>query len=243
MTGSRSRCSPITVKKYAFSLSCARNIAVTPIKPPKTRNALGSNPAMFMLDTACEGRKAIAKALKHRFDKLPIHKICYGQSCNPPEFVLDKLERAIDPEGVRWFVRPCNNSKTYETGNRRDMLGMTPLHILACSTKHDLRVYQLVIKKYPENLTTRDECGHLPILYAFWSNAHLEVLHLLIERQLKLFPNHEIDWAGMVETMGRAPYLPGSASASLVCIKNVLHAQQTSFPNHHVDWQRVVFEW
>lgn len=40
-------------------------------------------------------------------------------------------------------------SKLNATGNQTDCLGMTPLHILACSARHDVRLHQLIIEKYP----------------------------------------------------------------------------------------------
>jgi len=42
------------------------------------------------------------------------------------------------------------------TGNEQDCLGMTPLHILACSSVHDLEVYHPIVEKYLANLITED---------------------------------------------------------------------------------------
>ena len=57
------------------------------------------------------------------------------------------------------------------TGTQQDCLGMTPLHILACSTVDDLSLYQLLIEKYPEGLITEDRFGALPLLYIYCGDA------------------------------------------------------------------------
>jgi len=215
---------------------------------PSTRrkNGVASNSAMFMLEANLRNKipSEGGGALKHRFDRLPIHKICCSQSCHPSEIVFRKLEKVAAPSRARRFLMMCNNNnRIIETGKQQDCLGMTPLHILACSTKHDLALYKLIIEKYPENLITQDGWGDIPLLYAFWGNAPQEVVHLLVEKHQSIFPTHELDWAGMVETLGRAQYLPGRASASLICIQNVLDMKQRAFPNHIVDWEKVVTNW
>jgi len=129
------------------------------------------------------------------------------------------------------------------TGQHQDCFGMTPLHILACSTKHDLELYQLLIENYSETIITKDIWGEFPICYALWGNAPQEVVQFLVNSQKTLFPHHALDWAAMVETMGRASYAPGRASASLACIKNLLNTQQAAFPDYRVNWQKVVTEW
>lgn len=67
----------------------------------------------------------IQLALKHRFDELPIHKILYYHSYNSIEGTVENLTSVIDRQ----------------SGRERDCLGMTPLHILACSTKQDRILY------------------------------------------------------------------------------------------------------
>jgi hypothetical protein len=68
--------------------------------------------------------------LKHRFDELPVHRFLYYQSYH--EGVLQRLHASkLDP-----------------TGNQQDCLGMTPLHILACSSVHNnLEVYCAIVEK------------------------------------------------------------------------------------------------
>jgi hypothetical protein len=87
--------------------------------------------------------------LQHRFDGLPIHSIVYYHSYN--QGVLQHLIAAI-------YMTSGHNSalcsKLDPTGNEQDCLGMTPLHILTCSSVHDLEVYCVIVEKYPVNLIT-----------------------------------------------------------------------------------------
>eukprot|EP00584_Thalassiosira_punctigera_P021810 CAMPEP_0172573244 /NCGR_PEP_ID=MMETSP1067-20121228/136091_1 /TAXON_ID=265564 ORGANISM="Thalassiosira punctigera, Strain Tpunct2005C2" /NCGR_SAMPLE_ID=MMETSP1067 /ASSEMBLY_ACC=CAM_ASM_000444 /LENGTH=445 /DNA_ID=CAMNT_0013365841 /DNA_START=67 /DNA_END=1405 /DNA_ORIENTATION=- len=259
---------PAANKENGRCNACAypRNVAIRPLSgawkddagldvairprsggPPRDdATAAASNSALFVLGEipgktfpGVEGDAArrADRALRNRFDRLPIHKMCHDRSDNS----LRKLRRAIVPSKVRRLTRLCD--RVTESGNRRDCLGMTPLHILACSTKHDLAIYRLVIDKYPENLITKDGWGDVPLLYAFWGNAPRGVINLLVERQRALFPAYQLDWAGMVETMGRARYLPGWAGASLSCIKSLLDVKRSRFPNQHVDWEKALTEW
>ena len=66
----------------------------------------------------------IVRELRHRFVKLPVHSVVYYQSYH--EGVLQRLIE-LDP-----------------TGNQQDCLGMTPLHILTCSSVHNLELYLLL---------------------------------------------------------------------------------------------------
>lgn len=112
----------------------------------------------------------IQLALKHRFDELPIHKILYYHSYNSIGGTVKNLTSVIDRQ----------------SGRERDCLGMTPLHILACSTKQDKILYQMVIDKYPENLVTKDRWGALPMLYVVWGNAPSDIIQLLSESYHKV---------------------------------------------------------
>ena len=72
----------------------------------------------------------IMRELRHRFDELPIHRLVYYQSYH--QGVLQMLIGVINS-------RQCQLNLT---GNQQDCLGMTPLHILACSSVHDIEVYR-----------------------------------------------------------------------------------------------------
>jgi hypothetical protein len=159
--------------------------------------------------------------LQHRFDGLPIHKFVYYQSYT--ENVLQKLIAAINQsQSLR--------SKLDPTGNQQDCLGMTPLHIMACSSVHDLEVYRVIVEKYPANLITEDRWGALPLLYAFWGAAPAEIVQFLIESYQKFYPGHVLNWTTMVETMGRTDTPKES-------IEKLLTVKQMHFPDQPIDWE------
>ena len=87
----------------------------------------------------------IINALKRRFDNLPIHKMIYYQSYQPVN--VDQLNNATN---IRSGQRRVLRSKLDPTGKQQDCLGMTPLHILTCSTVQNLELYKVLVDKYPE---------------------------------------------------------------------------------------------
>ena len=122
----------------------------------------------------------IIRELQHRFDRLPIHKIVYYQSYN--QGVLQNLIAAINTRSCqRRTLRLPIARKLDPTGNQQDCLGMTPLHILACSLVHNLEVYRVIVEKYTTNLITKDRWGALPLLYAFWGAAPAEIIQFLLK--------------------------------------------------------------
>ena len=162
--------------------------------------------------------------LQHRFDGLPIHKLVYYQSYN--QGVLQDLIAAIN---LRSGQRRTLRSKLDPTGNQQDCLGMTPLHILTCSSAHDLEVYRLIVEKYPTNLITEDRWGALPLLYAFWGAAPTEIIQFLLDSYHSLYPDYVFNWTMMVETMGRC-------DTPKERIENLLHVKQMHFPEQPLDW-------
>jgi hypothetical protein len=105
--------------------------------------------------------------LQHRFDGLQIHEIVYYQS-----YHQGVLQILIDAMNMRSGQSRTLRSKLDPTGNQQDCLGMTPLHILACSSVHDLELYHLIVDNYPTNLITRDRWGALPLLYMYFGEMH-----------------------------------------------------------------------
>jgi len=166
----------------------------------------------------------IISALMHRFDGLPIHSMIYYQSYN--QGVPQHLIAAINmTSGQGRTLR----KKLDPTGNQQDCLGMTPLHILTCSSVHNLEVYRVVIESYPTNLITEDRWGALPLLYAFWGAAPAEIIHFLVDSYQSLYPDHIFNWTMMVETMGRCDTPKES-------IENLLRVKQMHFPEQLIDW-------
>jgi hypothetical protein len=166
----------------------------------------------------------VIRELKHRFDGLPIHSIVYYQSYN--QGVLHNLIAAINMQSGH---SSALRSKLDPTGHEQDCLGMTPLHILTCSSVHDLELYRVIVDNYPTNLITEDRWGALPLLYAFWGAAPTEIIQFLLESYQSLYPGHVFNWTMMVETMGRT-------DTPMECIENLLRVKQMHFPDQTINW-------
>ena len=164
--------------------------------------------------------KCTQSGLGNRYGKLPIHRLCYYQ----PESLVQYLNQPINS---------MKEKRAIATGMVQDAFGMTPLHILACSTRQSVEVYQLLLELYPENLITKDKWGALPILYAFWFGASTEILQLLIKSHKEMFPNHDLDWGGMATTMAKH-------NVSFVSIQTMLDVHKSHFQDNHVDWDKII---
>jgi hypothetical protein len=147
--------------------------------------------------------EAIVNALRNRFDGLPFHSKMYYISYYP--VVLEEIRNIIMSE----------NGDLDPTGLHQDCLGMTPLHILACSTVQCLELYQLIVDKYHASLIVEDAWGAIPLLYAVWGGAPSEILRFLMTSYQSLYPHHKFNWTFMVRTLGQA-------NAPAAVIRNLL---------------------
>jgi hypothetical protein len=172
-----------------------------------------------------DSNAAIIRKILHRFDGLPIHKLAYYVSYQ--QGVLQVLIAAINMTSDQ---SQTLRSKLNPTGSQQDCLGMTPLHILACSTVHNLEIYRVIVDAYPANLITEDRWGALPLLYAFWGAAPDEIIQFLLERYQSLYPDYIFNWTMMVETMGRTETPKES-------IENLLSLKEMHFPSQLIDWE------
>jgi hypothetical protein len=138
----------------------------------------------------------LVHALKHRFDVLPLHKLCYDHSSYPASKVQKQLQnllqllRRLDRVSRILLLKDDNNSSS--NSGRQDAFGMTPLHILALSKVHRLEMYQAILRQYPEDLITQDKWGAYPIHYACRCDAPFEIIHLLIQTQRIVFWKHKL---------------------------------------------------
>ncbi|KAL9189009.1 hypothetical protein ACHAXT_011499 [Thalassiosira profunda] len=158
----------------------------------------------------------IQHQLRHRFDGLPVHRMCYFQSYASPERAIRNLNEAMD-----------------ETCEHFDCLGMTPLHILACSSTQQLELYRMLVERYPNTLIDKDKWDCLPILYAFWRRASAEILQYLIESIKAAHPEYELNWDTMVETLSKA-HVPHRV------IQDLLDARSESFSDQRIDWESIL---
>jgi len=110
---------------------------------------------------------------------------------------------------------------------------MTPLHIMACSTVQRLELYQLIVDKYPNNLIVEDAWGATPLLYVIWGDAPSEIVELLVNSYLSLYPDHEFNWNDMVITLGQANAAEG-------VMQNLMDIQQTLSLEYNIDWDQIL---
>ena len=162
----------------------------------------------------------IIKLLKHRFDNLPIHRILYYQSYNQGRVLRSNNESLIstlDDPSIK----------------RQDSLGMTPLHILACSTVQNVELYKMFIEKHPESLITKDRWGALPLLYAVWRDAGKDIVQLLVQSYKSIFPNYVFNFTKMMETLGRV-----SVKGDMIKCLHLIQFHE--FPNQCIDFDALV---
>lgn len=102
--------------------------------------------------------------LRNRFNDLPLHKLCSVLSrrtlvCHDElRYLLDNFEL---PPGYGFPV---------------DCLGMTPLHILACSGNHHIQLYRSYLERFPEAMLVKDKWGEAPLGYIILSHAPKEII-------------------------------------------------------------------
>ena len=124
-----------------------RNVAIPPTAHAPQEYLQGCHDLLQLFDL----QEKIVHALRSRFDGLPIHKLCYYQSLHSTREVLDQLKNVIGPDPDQSEASPGTSNVT---DHNQDCLGMTPLHILACSTKHDIDLYHLIVANHPRSLIT-----------------------------------------------------------------------------------------
>jgi len=158
--------------------------------------------------------------LRSRFDDLPVHEVCFFHShpamntTNQGELLQNNLRQLATQSSII------------------DCLGMTPLHVLACSAHHDLRLYQCISEIYPDAIITRDIWGETPLEYVLLSEAPTEILHFCLE------------------TWKRSSVLPFDLSTMIsrlddVCksgdyVRQVIQAQRTYFPGLDINWREML---
>ena len=187
------------------------------------KEAYDSMPKQFKL-------QPIKKAFMNRFDGLPIHEILYYQSYYSLETVLERLDEAINQKRRSRVL-----SATYQGLLGIDWLGMTPLHILACSKRQSIELYHVVVERYPQNLITKDRFGAEPILYAIWGSAPSEIVQFLAESYRSKHPDYELDWYGMIMTL--------STARSTRVLHTLFDTKETFFPDQKIRrWTSLIDE-
>eukprot|EP00980_Cylindrotheca_fusiformis_P002639 scaffold618_cov130-Cylindrotheca_fusiformis.AAC.43 len=156
----------------------------------------------------------LREMVKHRFDVLPLHKLCYYQSLYSKRTAriqmghLLRLMRRLNKVICHLSSNSTlNNNNNNLRSSQQDVFGMTALHILVLSnaaaattttTNNRLELFQAVLTEYPKDVIVQDKWGAFPIHYACVTGASYEVLKLLIQTQQHYFPNYNLGWDRIV---------------------------------------------
>eukprot|EP00980_Cylindrotheca_fusiformis_P011373 scaffold2638_cov114-Cylindrotheca_fusiformis.AAC.1 len=124
----------------------------------------------------------LTTALKKRFERLPIHELCYYEQ---------------DLSG--WQEHAKNVVAEYDvTGSQVDMFGMTPLHIAVLSAHPNVELIRLLLQEFPESMLMKDEWGNAPLTCAVQADAPVDVVKLLVQAQEQRFPKEIPYWKGIM---------------------------------------------
>ena len=172
-------------------------------------------------------------ALTQRFEGLPIHRHIYYQTYGKEPLTKESLFDAshIKRSGSRENLR----RKLDTSGNKQDCLGMTPLHILACSSKQDLGPYQTLVDVYPTNLVIKDRWGALAFLYLLWGDAPDDIVTYLSRKYNSLHPNFDFDWGAMIIVLTNSN-VPPDIIGRLLRVKCEFFMEQT------LCWEMIVVQ-
>jgi hypothetical protein len=125
----------------------------------------------------------LVSKLQHRFDDLPVHRLCYYQSYYPLMEAMENLRQSI-------YADPA-------AGNKMDAFGMTPFHILALSQTPNLSLFQALLAVYQVDIMcTRDKFGSTPIDYLCMNHAPGSAT--VIQSLLATILVNRLHWLGLV---------------------------------------------
>lgn len=99
---------------------------------------------------------SLLRTLRERFDKRPVHRLCYFQTFFPMESVLEQLHQAMELDGATV-----------------DCFGMTPFHILSLSSRPSIDIVKALIHLFPADIfiNRKDKWGFCPIEYLCTNSA------------------------------------------------------------------------
>jgi hypothetical protein len=124
----------------------------------------------------------LVSKLQHRFDALPVHRLCYYQSYYPLTEAMENLRQAMDADP--------------SAGTKVDAFGMIPFHILALAQTPILSLFQELLKVTKENIIqTRDKFGSIPIDYLCLN--HAPEATTVIQSLLQTIFAQRLRWLGL----------------------------------------------
>jgi hypothetical protein len=218
------------IKNYAF-MDCAtlRN-AVIP--PHAGRGGFECFDGCHDLFELFGTNKGVKDALRGRFRGLPIHRTCYYHSYHDTRTTMEKLGSLMiaNDDATATYANP--------SGSDRDCLGMTPLHILACSKRQDCELYEFLRENFGSRMrryhTTEDRWGCLPVFYALLGDVPSSVRSFFVTELRRTAPDYVLDVRRLVENLCKC-------GATLDAVKYVLGARHEMFALlESVDWDQFV---
>jgi hypothetical protein len=125
----------------------------------------------------------LVSKLQHRFDDLPVHRLCYYQSYHLLTETMENLRQSMHADPA--------------AGTKVDAFGMTPFHILALSQTLNLSLLQELMKVYKVDIIrTRDKFGSTPIDYLCMN--HIPASATVIQSLLQTIFAERVRWLGLV---------------------------------------------
>jgi hypothetical protein len=122
--------------------------------------------------------------LQHRFDALPVHRLCYYQSYYPLTEAMENLRQNMDADP--------------SAGTKVDSLGMTPFHILALSQIPNLSLFQALLQVYKVDIIhARDKFGSTPIDYLCLN--HTSDSAIVIHSLVQAIITQRLQWLGLAQ--------------------------------------------
>ena len=210
---------PSSVDYFGESKHCPflRNIAISPSSTLGQDQFDVDEELSRLLNVDCT-----VDMLKDRFDDLPIHRLCFYHS-------HQSVENNNTFEVLKDLVKqlPGHCAKV-------DCLGMTPLHILACSAMHDMRLCKCIVEDNPNVLLTRDIWGETPLAYMFLSEAPKEIFLYVLDSYGRMCDAMPFDFGEMLIALARCN--------SAAYVRHMIRLQRSYLPKLDVDWQNVLDE-
>jgi hypothetical protein len=160
--------------------------------------------------------------LRDRFDNLPVHRLCFYHLHQSDEHnkTFELLKEMV-------LYPTTNGDKVY-------CLGMTPLHVLACSGTNDLRLYRCLVDHYPDTMLTEDKWGETPLFYMLLFEPTMDIIHYFFEMHRRKWGTIPIDFGAIIKMLAKYK--------SIDYVRYIIKAQRTYFPGLKIDWKSIIDE-
>jgi len=165
--------------------------------------------------------------LKSRFDGLPLHRFCFYHTHPTMGYT----------NAIAWLDNYTQHPLPVDDSEEFDCLGMTPLHILACTGVHNKRLYQRIFEIHPDAMELQDHFSKTPFDYVLLSNAPMEIFHFFLDTMRKKWGTIPFDFDELVFRFINTLHDIHINSGNFVeRLRQLVQGQRTYFPDLKVDW-------